>query len=275
MNKALFRDYKKSMTINCFIKKKILIFIFSFIFTSCTHKSINPKILEYHKNIHATVVIDPGHGGKDSGAVGRSGLTEKEITLDVALYVKKILQVIAPNIKVILTRKDDTYVSLEERIRIAHSNKAQIFLSIHVNSSEVASSSGFEVYSLDVANNKHSEKLALRENKSFDKEKNKVKFILADLRANANRKESDKLANDLLYGIHRQIKKSPSKLNAKDRGYNQALFHVLFVKMPAVLAEMFFISNPQEEKLLKKTSFRIACAKGLSLGIINYLKHKK
>ena len=185
------------------------------------------------------------------------------------------MQVIAPNIKVILTRKDDTYVSLEERIRIAHSNKAQIFLSIHVNSSEVASSSGFEVYSLDVANNKHSEKLALRENKSFDKEKNKVKFILADLRANANRKESDKLANDLLYGIHRQIKKSPSKLNAKDRGYNQALFHVLFVKMPAVLAEMFFISNPQEEKLLKKTSFRIACAKGLSLGIINYLKHKK
>ena len=265
------------MIINFFIRKNLLIFVLSLVLltNSCNHYKINPKHLEYHKNIHAIVVIDPGHGGKDSGAVARSGLMEKEVTLDVALYIKKILNIIAPNIKVVLTRTNDTYVSLEERIKIAHQNKAQIFLSIHVNSSDNSSSSGFEVYSLDVANNKHSAKLAARENKSFDNEKNKVKFILADLRANANRKQSDKLAHNLLYGIQRQINKSSAKLNAKDRGYNQALFHVLFVKMPAVLAEMFFISNPKEEKLLRKSSFRIACAKGLSLGIINYLKNKK
>ncbi len=254
---------------------KILPLFLVFMF-ACAHGNNTRKYsqeLQIYKNIEATIVLDPGHGGKDSGAVGASGLQEKNLTLDIAKRIKSLINRIAPKVKVLLTRSTDIYVGLEDRIKIANNANAQLFISIHINSSETNQSSGFEVYSLDVANNRHAEKLAARENKSFLNEKNKVKFILADLRANSNRKESDVLAKEILTGVGLQMNKSRLSSN-NNRGYNQALFHVLFVKMPAVLTELFFISNPNEERHLQKSHFRQSCAKGVALGIIKYLKTK-
>lgn len=115
--------------------------------------------------IKARVVIDPGHGGNDAGAVGQRGLKEKNITLDVAKRLKHLIESNLPQVEVVLTRTADNFVSLEERIRIAHKKPGDLFLSLHVNASESKAASGFEIYSLDVASDRHAERLAARENK--------------------------------------------------------------------------------------------------------------
>ncbi len=224
--------------------------------------------------VAGTLVIDAGHGGEDSGAVSRRGLKEKDVTLDLARRVKKLVNQFMPNVNVVLTRENDRYVGLEERVRIANNASGDLFLSIHINSNQNSQSAGFEVYSLDVASDRHAERLAARENQSF-KEKSKTKFILADLRAHANREKSDDLAKLIASSLEAQVKKIVPKESIRNRGYNQAIFHVLFVNMPAVLAEAFFISNPKEEALLLKPHFREMCARGMVLGINKYLaKHQ-
>ena len=221
--------------------------------------------------IKARVVLDPGHGGSDSGAISKRGLMEKNITLDIAKRLKNLIERNLPEVEVVLTRSSDAYVSLEERIRIAHRKPGHLFLSLHVNSSESKKASGFEIYSLDVAGDRHAERLAARENKVENKNGRGVNFILADLRAFSNRKDSDKLAKSVALGLKAQLKKTKAASAISDRGYNQAIFHVLFVKMPAVLAELFFISNPQEEKMLSEQIYREAIARGLFLGVRNFL----
>jgi N-acetylmuramoyl-L-alanine amidase len=214
------------------------------------------------------VVIDPGHGGNDAGAISKRGLLEKNLTLDIAYRLRRLILRHLPQVEVILTRKKDEYVSLEDRIAVANRRPCQLFLSLHINSSETKEASGFEFYSLDVASDRHAERLAARENKDLSKTSG-VNFILADLRAFSNRKDSDRLGQALAFGLNGQLKKLNS--NISNRGYNQAIFRVLFVKMPAILAELFFISNPQEERMLSEKSAREIIAQGLFVGVRNFL----
>jgi len=225
--------------------------------------------------VKARVIIDAGHGGTDAGAIGTNGLKEKDLTLDIALRVKKLMALVMPQVEVVLTRDRDRFVGLEERISIAHKAAGDVFLSIHINSSANKDASGFEVYSLDVASDNYARRLALRENFKpgikYD-----PSYILEDLRAKNSRKESDRLAFFVSKGLSLQLSKKVAKKNVNDRGYNQANFQVLFVKnMPAVLTEILFISNPEEEKLLSNNNIRDLCAKGLVLGIKKYLTEKK
>lgn len=224
-------------------------------------------------SIKPRVVIDPGHGGEDSGAVGKRGLLEKDITLDIARRMKRLFNRLMPEVEVVLTRTSDRYVSLEERVSIAHAKKIDAFVSLHVNSSESKEAGGFEVFSLDVASDRHSERLAARENKA-NKTSNRVDFILADLRAYSNRRESDRLASYVSKGLRSELAKSAITASVHDRGYNQAIFHVLFVKSPAVLPELLFISNPKEEMILSKKSAREQIAHGIAIGLKRFLEEK-
>lgn len=250
-------------------------------FCACATAPRRPTALSRKANklvsvsgIRGRVIIDPGHGGEDAGAVGPTGLKEKDLTLDMALRMRRLLQKVMPQVEVILTRTSDRYVSLEDRVKMANTAGGDLFLSLHINSSDQKEASGFELYSLDVASNRHADRLAARENKSGGFNSKALKFILADLRANANREESDQLAGLISRGLKNQLTKSIAQSKLNDRGYNQALFHVLFVKMPAVLSEMFFISNPNEERLLKKAGVRELCARGMVLGVKQYLDNR-
>ncbi len=250
------------------------------LFCSCTTPQARRSALPDKRRmvtvsgISGRVIIDPGHGGQDAGAVGRAGLKEKDLTLDMALRMRRLLRKVMPQVEVILTRTSDRYVSLEERVKIANAAGGDLFLSLHINSSEQADASGFELYSLDVASNSHADRLAARENKSGGMSSKALKFILADLRANANREESDQLAALIARGLQSQLQKKIPQSKLNDRGYNQALFYVLFVKMPAVLSEMFFISNPNEERMLSNAGLRELCARGMVLGVKQYLDNR-
>lgn len=224
--------------------------------------------------VSGRVIIDPGHGGEDSGAVGPTGLKEKDLTLDMALRIRRLLRRHMPNVEVVLTRSGDRYVSLEERVKTANTLGGDLFLSLHINSSESQDASGFELYSLDVASNSHADRLAARENKSTQVSSKALKFILADLRANSNRERSDQLAGLISRGLNAQLSKVIPSAKLNDRGYNQALFHVLFVKMPAVLSELFFISSPEEERWLATSKVREFGARGMVVGIMHFLENR-
>lgn len=223
--------------------------------------------------LKARVVIDAGHGGEDSGAVGRRGLLEKDISLDIAKRLQRLFLHHMPNVEVSLTRTTDEYVSLERRVEIANTKNADLFISLHVNSSESKEAGGYEIFSLDVASDRHSERLAARENKSKGGS-NRVDFILADLRAYSNRSESDRLASYISQGLRGQMSKSRLTASVNDRGYNQAIFQVLFVKMPAVLTELMFISNPKEEQVLASKTAREQIARGIMVGMKKFLDEK-
>lgn len=239
---------------------------------SCTPTTITrpkPSVARMTNTNRARVIIDAGHGGKDSGAIGKRGLKEKDITLDIALRLKRIFAKMSPNVDVVLTRDRDRYVGLEERVSVANQRRGDVFISLHIDSNESKDAHGFSVYSLDVASDRHSERLAARENKVMGK--SGVDFILADLRAFSNRKSSDRLANVIAQGMKSQLAKIKLPQRIVDRGYHQAIFHVLFVKMPSVLVELFFISNPKEETMLADRVAREQIARGLFVGINKFL----
>lgn len=248
-----------------------------FVLLLCNCQSvISPKQAGGQKNIKSMlsgrIVIDPGHGGEDSGALGRRGLKEKDITLDIAKRLKRLFNQHEPSVSVVLTRTSDKYVSLEDRVKVANAKKAHAFISLHINSSESKEANGFEIFSLDVASDRHAERLAARENKELKGKSTRADLILADLRAFSHRKDSDRLADFIGRGLRGQIQQHKKVPAINDRGYNQAIFHVLFVKMPAVLAELFFISNPKEEKLLADQGMREHIARGLFVGIKQFLR---
>ncbi len=217
------------------------------------------------------IVIDPGHGGHDPGAIGPNGLYEKDIVLDIALNLKKILMQDPIN-EVYLTRETDKYLPLEERTAFANSKGADLFVSIHANASLNRHAKGIETYLLNWTDDEEAMKVAARENaitlkkmKSITRQMDPVKVITDDLMRQNKRDESIKLAH--------YIQKSLLK-NLNDRynlGVKQALFYVLFgARMPSVLVEVSFISNLEEEKLLSQNSYRIKIAQSISDGISTY-----
>ena len=223
------------------------------------------------------IVIDAGHGGHDPGAVGPKKLYEKDVVLDIALKLRELLAK-NPNYEIFLTRDKDVFIPLEQRTAIANSKNADLFVSIHANASLSKAAKGIETYMLNWTNDEEAMKVAARENaislkkmrQMNKKEMDILDIIKNDLSRENKRDESIKLAHyiqkNLVSDLHRDHN------NVVDLGVKQALFYVLFgAKMPSVLVEVSFISNPLEEKLLSKDDYRGDLAKSISAGITKYM----
>jgi len=217
------------------------------------------------------IVIDPGHGGEDLGAVGQGGLLEKDVVLDVALELEKLLQE-ELGATVRLTRRTDVFVPLMERTAFANDFEAKIFISLHANASEKGNLSGFETYYLDNTGNKASKRLAERENRSleFEESMEDLHFILSDLIQTSKLEQSVTLANFVQKSTVAFLQRNWK--NIKDLGVKRAPFYVLVgAHMPCILVEMFFIDSPQDGPRLADSAFRKEIARGLFEGIEKYL----
>ncbi len=216
-----------------------------------------------------TIVIDPGHGGKDPGARSRGGLEEKDIALDISRRLKKLVES-RLNKKVIMTRDEDVFITLKRRTEIANENKADLFVSVHINSSVSGKLRGIEVYLLGKASDKRALSVAAREN--AETHKDVVGFeeiILNDLEKDFTRKASLELAHFTNDALKRNL---ISKYPTKALGVKRAPFYVLnHTEMPAILAEISFISNRKEEKRLKNPQYRQRAAEALLKGIESYI----
>lgn len=217
-----------------------------------------------------TIVIDPGHGGKDPGATSRRGLKEKDIVLDISRRLKKMIEQ-GMKKKVILTRNKDIFISLKKRTQIANKNHADLFISVHVNSAASRKLRGIEVYLLGRASSKRALATARRENAASHKAASKFqKMILNDL----EREYTQNASLELAHFTNNAIKKNLiSKYPTPALGVKKAPFYVLsHTEMPAILAELSFISNPGEEKRLRSKNYRQRAAEALFRGISAYIK---
>ena len=217
-----------------------------------------------------TVAIDAGHGGKDAGALGPTGLMEKTITLDIAKEVKRILQ--GRGVQVILTRDRDELVSLQKRVSIANRVGVDLFLSIHCNASFSSKARGFESYFLSPASDDLARAVATVENSVMMMENNSSQknkeflTILADLKYAEYRKESKMLAGIIQTNFSKTF-------STPNRGVKSALFYVLKgIEAPAVLVELGFISNPTEEKLFRSYRHRRLLAKNIAESVLRFKK---
>lgn len=219
------------------------------------------------------IVIDPGHGGLESGAKGKFGALEKDITLGIALKLKGVIERNLA-LRVELTRDKDIDVSLENRAAIANNHKADLFISIHANSSYRRNARGSETFFLSLnATDEEARRLAYLENNSAELSKplaednqDEIRMILWDLAQSAYLKQSQSLAEIIQDELN-------SLLGTTNRGIKQAPFKVLTgVACPAVLVEVAFISNPEEEKDLVRESFQSNVAEAIYRGLVRYLK---
>ena len=213
------------------------------------------------------IVIDPGHGGHDSGAKGK-GVQEAELVLDVALRLEKLLQKV-PGVEVILTRRTDDFIPLPERTAIANREGADLFLSIHANASTSGQAHGIETYFLNFANNQSAAAVAARENAASTQSMGGLPDFVKAIALNNKLDES----RDFALHVQRAMverQKSANRL-LKDLGVKQAPFVVLIgANMPSVLAEMGFVTNAQEAKLLKASAYRQKIAESLFNAIRKY-----
>jgi N-acetylmuramoyl-L-alanine amidase len=213
------------------------------------------------------IVIDPGHGGHDSGATGR-GTTEAELVLDIALRLEQLLAKI-PAVEVVLTRRTDTYVPLEERTLIANREGADLFLSIHANASPNLLARGVETYILNFASNRNAEAVAARENAASGQAMGALPDLVKAIALNNKLDESRDFATYVQRAMIARLK-GPNK-NIKDLGVKQAPFVVLIgAAMPSVLAEISFLTNEQEMRLLRGSTYRQRIAEALLDAIRNY-----
>jgi N-acetylmuramoyl-L-alanine amidase len=218
------------------------------------------------------VVIDPGHGGHDSGAIGRSGVKEKDVALSIALKLKERL--LRSGLDVVLTREDDRFVPLEARASIANKAKGDLFISIHCNSASRRSLRGIETYTLNTAGDKYSIRLAARENSASERRISDLQFILADLATKANTDESGKLAEQVQKSLVSDL--SGKYSGVRDLGTKEALFYVLLgAKMPAILVETSFLSHPEEERRLRSSSYQRDLARAIASGIGDFLEGRQ
>ena len=222
------------------------------------------------------IVLDPGHGGHDPGAVGPKNLHEKDVVLDIALKLKKVLME-DPFNEVFLTRERDIFIPLEERTAMANRKNADLFVSIHANASPRREARGIETYLLNWNDDEEAIRVAARENaislkkmRAMNRQVDIVDVIKSDLIRENKRDESIKLANYIQRSLISNLD-SDTK-HVLNLGVKQALFYVLFgAKMPSVLVEVSFISNPEEERLLSNDAYRTEIAKGIAKGLNTYL----
>ncbi|MCK4353066.1 N-acetylmuramoyl-L-alanine amidase [candidate division WOR-3 bacterium] len=223
------------------------------------------KLIVYETGIRIKkIVIDPGHGGKDPGAIGHNGTYEKDIVLKIAKLVTKLIES-ELGVKCILTRDKDIFIPLNERTKLANDEEADLFLSIHCNAARSRRHHGTEMYFLSPAKTTWARAVEARENASLKYEtpdwEDKVKGILWDMAQTEFLKESNTLSGKLLKSILESA-------NTKDRGVRQANFFVLRgAYMPACLLELEFLSNLKGEKRLKTKEFQKQLAQGILKGV--------
>ena len=213
------------------------------------------------------IVIDPGHGGHDPGTKAR-GVTEADLVLDVALRLEALLRKIS-GVEVILTRRTDEFVPLPERTAIANREGADLFLSIHVNSSPNAQTRGIETYFLNFANNQTEAAVAARENAESAQAMGALPDFVKAIALNNKLDESRDFATDVQKAMLDKLRGGNKAV--KDRGVKQAPFVVLIgAAMPSVLAEISFVTNPQDAKLLRSSAYRQRIADALLTAIRKY-----
>jgi N-acetylmuramoyl-L-alanine amidase len=214
------------------------------------------------------VVLDPGHGGQDTGTIGPGGLTEKELVLDVAKRLGALIEERMGS-EVIYTRTSDTFVPLEARTRMANEKQADLFLSIHANSSSVRSIAGIETYYLNFTTSHDALDVAARENAGSQKSIHELQDILKKIALEDKLEESREFASRLQTALFATMAKDNSRM--RNRGVRTAPFVVLIgASMPSVLAEIDFLSNPKEESLLQKSPHRQKIAEALYKGLSQY-----
>jgi N-acetylmuramoyl-L-alanine amidase len=216
------------------------------------------------------IVIDAGHGGHDPGTIGHAGLQEKDLVLDVARRVERMVRS-EIGAEVVMTRGTDVFVPLEERTAIANSKGADLFLSIHANSSRNSSARGVETYFLNFAQDPHAEAVAARENAispaTLKDLQNLVKAITLNSKIDESRDFASSVQDSLLDYLR------PVSQQIQNRGVRTAPFYVLIgANMPSVLAEIAFVSNPEDERLLRTEEHRERIAYALFQGVRDYLQ---
>lgn len=217
-----------------------------------------------------TIVIDPGHGGDEDGAIGPGGAKEKDVTLAIA---KRLASELRSELgaRVYLTRTKDKTMTLDQRNEIAVSKKADLFISIHANASRDRDVSGIETYFLNNASDEAAARLAARENRNAGKKLTEVEHIISTMLQNYDAAESMDLAKEVHGRLAKKVTRSHGRVN--DRGVRSALFYVLVgAKCPAILVETAFISNPKEEKLLGNRKYQRNVADAIAGGVKAYLK---
>jgi N-acetylmuramoyl-L-alanine amidase len=217
------------------------------------------------------IVIDAGHGGHDTGTIGPTGLMEKDLCLDVALRLGKIIQQRLPGADIVYTRSDDTFIPLEERTNIANQAKADLFISIHANSSQDHGARGVETYYLNMKGSAEAMEVAARENAASDQGIHDLEDLVKKIARNEKIDESKEFAEDIQDSLAKRMQKTGKTV--KDRGVRKAPFVVLIgADMPSILTEISFLSNPADEQLLKKPEYRQRVAEGLYQGVASYLQ---
>ena len=217
-----------------------------------------------------TIVIDPGHGGKDPGTVGRRGTSEKDITLKVAQLLRERLSKL-PNIRVLMTRERDTFIELEDRAKFANSQEADLFVSIHVNSHPHKGVRGLEIYHFGEAKDQRALEVAARENGTpLNSTGVGWEYLVADLLTSKKIENSLELAwtakQAMVTGLN-------GRYSTIDHGVKTAPFYVLrFTTMPGILAEIAFMSNPAEEEHMRTPAFLAHIADSIAEGVQAYLQ---
>jgi N-acetylmuramoyl-L-alanine amidase len=215
------------------------------------------------------IVIDPGHGGKDPGAIGKSGTMEKIIVLDICQRLKKLLG--ANNeLEVIMTRETDIYVPVENRTVIANQKQADLFISVHANSNPSKKRSGVETFYLNFSQDPSVIETAALENATSTKNLSEMRGILEKIAKNSKVIESKELANDIQKNLVLTLQKPYRDI--KDLGYKGGPFWVLIgVETPSVLVEVSYLSNSKDETRLKSAQYRQYIAQGIYSGIKEYM----
>jgi N-acetylmuramoyl-L-alanine amidase len=214
------------------------------------------------------IVIDAGHGGHDSGTLGFGGIEEKDVVLDVALRLGKLLHE-RLGAEIIYTRSDDTFIPLETRTAIANKAQADLFLSIHANSSPDGSARGVETYYLNFTSSPDALETAARENAVSDQSIHQLSDLVKKIALKDKIEESREFAGDVQQGLYGGLQKGNAGL--KDRGVKKAPFVVLIgANMPSILAEISFVTNAKDARQLQEPEYRERVAESLYKGVAKY-----
>jgi N-acetylmuramoyl-L-alanine amidase len=215
------------------------------------------------------IVIDPGHGGHDTGTIGPNGLEEKDLVLEVGRRLGKLLET-RLGAEVVYTRKDDTFIPLETRTAIANQQRADLFISIHANSSRDPEARGVETYYLNFTSSPEALEVAARENAVSEQSIYQLQDLVKKIALKEKIEESREFAGDVQESLHSGLAtKSPA---IRNRGVKKAPFIVLIgANMPSILAEISFVSNPTDEHRLETSEYRERIAESLYHGIAKYV----
>ena len=219
----------------------------------------------------AKVVIDPGHGGHDTGCIGPTGFREKDLVLDVGLRLKKLIEKNMGG-EVIMTRSIDVFIPLEERTAIANEHAADLFISIHANASRSRNARGIETYYLNFTSDPEALEVAARENATSQESVHQLQDLIKKIALTEKIEESQELAKQVQHEVSTRLQQAGGE--QRDRGIRKAPFVVLIgANMPSVLAEISFLTNPRDERLLKKGDYREKVAQALYSGMAHYVEN--